>query len=135
MCGIAGVFHRDGRPVDREILVRMRTHGRHYLAQYRGWVNQYLESNLEQQRAIDLSTLNAPQLLIHIYRWIDHLRRISCCHFVTAARLGFYFAESIRFHLTEQLGEGAGALIPQLLQALPKPVSAVMTSRQESKRS
>ncbi|MEH6471853.1 MAG: PEP/pyruvate-binding domain-containing protein, partial [Halopseudomonas sp.] len=97
----------------------MTLHGQRYLRHYLGWGDNYLDTNLQQQRTIDLTALNAPQLIIQINRWLLHLRQISCCHFVMAARLGFFFAESLRFQLQQHLGDETEQWMSQLLQALP----------------
>ena len=97
----------------------MTQHGLNYLRQYRQWIDPYLEQQLHQQRAVDLDLLNAPQLIIQINHWLCHLRKISCCHFVMAARLGFYFAESLRFQLQPFFGDDTESWLSRLLQALP----------------
>lgn len=97
----------------------MCLHAHNYLKRYQQWIDRYLDQQLQQQREIDLSTMNAPQLIIQINRWLNHLRKISCCHFVMAARLGFYFAESLRFQLQQLLGPAAEPWMSRLLQALP----------------
>ena len=97
----------------------MRLHANNYLKRYQQWIDRYLDQQLQQQRTVDLSAMNAPQLIIQINCWLRHLRKISCCHFVMAARLGFYFAESLRVQLQQLLGKEAEPWMNQLLHALP----------------
>ncbi len=98
---------------------QMRRHGRNYLCQYQASTQQYFEGNLLQQRQVQLSSKTAEQLVGQIQVWLQHLRQVSCHHFVMVARLGFYFAESLRFQLQPLCGMETEQWMNRLLQALP----------------
>jgi len=91
---------------------------RDYYARYRRRIEpELLRHRLSLQRCEPGDTSQAQ--LIRISALIQHLQQVSCYHFVIAARLGFYFAESLRCRLTRWLGQQSGELMGQLLQALP----------------
>ncbi|MEH6813648.1 MAG: PEP/pyruvate-binding domain-containing protein, partial [Motiliproteus sp.] len=98
---------------------QMTTQGQHYLSQQRASIEAYLARNLEAQRQLPLASMNAEALLRQVHSWLEHLRQLSCHHFVMVARLGFYFAESLRFHLHPLYAEETEHWMNQLLQALP----------------
>lgn len=60
--------------------------------------------------------LRVPELVAAISHRIDRLKRGSCVQFVIAARLGFFFAEMVRSHLTHHTGDPG--LTTRLLQGL-----------------
>ncbi|HEY5718053.1 MAG TPA: PEP/pyruvate-binding domain-containing protein [Motiliproteus sp.] len=96
----------------------MRRFARDYYPRYRRRIEPELQRHrLSMQRCSPGHTSQA--LLIRISALIQHLQQVSCYHFVIAARLGFYFAESLRCRLQRSLPEHCNALMAQLLQALP----------------
>ena len=71
-----------------------------------------------------LLTSENAALLAFFQRRIDHLRQFSCVWFVVAARLGFYFADMVRWRLEHHLGE------PALAQTLFQGLEGSLITRQ-----
>jgi phosphohistidine swiveling domain-containing protein len=69
----------------------------------------------EARQELDTAS-ELPELVEAVGRRIERLKRGSCVPFVIAARLGFFFAEMVRWRLTEHIGDAM--LMPQLLQGL-----------------
>ena len=82
---------------------------------YRSEIEPILRRSLEPAPPSLLASENAALLALFQQR-IDHLRQFSCVWFVAAARLGFYFADMVRWRLEHHLGEPA--LAQKLFQGL-----------------
>jgi pyruvate,water dikinase len=82
---------------------------------YRSEIEPVLRRSLEPVPPSLLASENAALLALFQQR-IDHLRQFSCVWFVAAARIGFYFADMVRWRLGRHLGEPA--LTQKLFQGL-----------------
>jgi len=93
----------------------MRKSARDIHRRYRWDIEPILRRSLEPCQPSLLTSENAALLALFQQR-IDHLRQFSCVWFVAAARLGFYFADMVRWRLEHHLGEPA--LAQKLFQGL-----------------
>ncbi len=93
----------------------MRKAARGVYRRYRGEIEPILHRSLEPAPPSLLAAENA-ELLAFFQQRIDHLRQFSCVWFVAAARLGFYFADLVRWRLRRHLGDCAAA--QRLIQGL-----------------
>ena len=90
---------------------------------YRSDIEPILRRSLEPVPPGLLTSENAA-LLAFFKRRIDHLRQFSCVWFVAAARLGFYFADMVRWRLEHHFGE------PALAQTLFQGLEGSLITRQ-----
>ncbi len=93
----------------------MRKAARTISRRYRSEIEPVLRRSFEPVESRFLASGNAALLALFQQR-IDHLRQFSCVWFVAAARLGFYFADMVRWRLEHHLGEPA--LAQKLFQGL-----------------
>jgi pyruvate,water dikinase len=92
----------------------MRKTARDIYRRYRSDLEPILRRSLEP---VQPSLLTSEDALLALFQQrIDHLRQFSCVWFVAAARLGFYFADMVRWRLEHHLGEPA--LAQKLFQGL-----------------
>ena len=93
----------------------MRKTARDIYRRYRSDIEPILRRSLELLPPSLLTSDDAALLALFQQR-IDHLSQFSCVWFVAAARLGFYFADMVRWRLEHHLGEPA--LAQKLFQGL-----------------
>ena len=105
-------FHADMKKSVRDIYRR-----------YRSEIEPILRRSLKPAQP-GLLTSEDAALLAFFQRRIDHLRQFSCVWFVAAARLGFYFADMVRWRLEHHLGE------PTLAQKLFQGLEGSLITRQ-----
>lgn len=90
--------------------------GRSVRERFAGEIEPGLRRAVDAARHDLAAGSSVPELAEAIGRRIERLKRGSCVPFVIAARLGFYFAEMVRWRLALHLGDAG--LTPQLLQGL-----------------
>jgi len=93
----------------------MRKTARDIYRRYRRDIEPILCRSLDPVQP-NLLTSEDAALLAFFRQRIDHLRQFSCVWFVAAARLGFYFADMVRWRLERNLDDSE--LAQRLLQGL-----------------
>lgn len=55
-------------------------------------------------QGMPLASFSKRDLVEYIHQVLEHLRTVSCVHFVKATRLGFYFSQRLQLELQKKLG-------------------------------
>ncbi|MEH6628023.1 MAG: PEP/pyruvate-binding domain-containing protein [Motiliproteus sp.] len=94
--------------------------GNSYYSRYRQQIEPALVAHRRSALAQSEQASDSPDVLLGRINYLtQHLQQVSCYHFVIAARLGFYFAESVRHQLNQYLPDQAQEFMGLILQALP----------------
>lgn len=91
----------------QEFKSRMAEHAADFMAEYLS--QGATEAFIAQMESRSLAGLSLAELTRHIQDILEHLRTVSCVHFVKAARLGFYYSQRLRTLLSDELGFDADA--------------------------
>lgn len=65
---------------------------------------------IKQMSEVDLQKLTTQELASYAIDILEHLRTVSCVHFVKSARLGFYYSQRLQNMLTEYFGMDTDAV-------------------------
>lgn len=74
---------------------RMARHANKFEREYRQAKPQ-TDKWIRNINSVDLAKLDASQLANQAYFILEHMRTVSCVHFVKAARLGFYYSQKLQ---------------------------------------
>ncbi|MBI3988335.1 MAG: hypothetical protein HY347_01825 [candidate division NC10 bacterium] len=101
-----------------EFLVGMTEWAEGYLDRFSSEVEPALQRYLEQERDQDPALVSAEEIAEEIHSSLEHLRTMTCVHFVIAARLGFFFTERFRSKMMEFFPKEGEGLVTDLLRGL-----------------
>jgi len=105
----------------QEFKQRMAEQAETFIAEYLQQEKPQIDEFIEMMEKSDLGGKPIKQLVSYIYEILEHLRNISCVHFVKSARLGFYFSQRLLNMLRDHFNlnsDQADAVFASLNQGL-----------------
>jgi pyruvate,water dikinase len=88
----------------QEFKTRMTRHADTFMAEYIQEGKPHTDEFIQGMEVVDLRGLTVDQLAIQARTILEHLRTVSCVHFVKSARLGFYYSQRLQRMLSEHYG-------------------------------
>lgn len=86
---------------------QMAEHAASFLHEYLDEGKPSTDAFIAKIESLDLKTQDSQHILESFYEVLEHLRTVSCVHFVKSARLGFYYSQRLRQMLVESAGVNA----------------------------
>lgn len=112
---------REGRRLfdeSRAFQAKQRAHAESMLRSWQRGVRPRMEETAHEAKRIDWASLGQAEIVATLNQRVTYLRDRACVEFVTAARLGFFFAERLRVVLNAMELADADQLRGRLLQGL-----------------
>ena len=80
----------------QEFKARMAGHADTFMAEYLQEGKPQTDEFIQAMEAVDLQGLTVDQLVNQAQTILEHMRTVSCVHFVKSARLGFYYSQMLQ---------------------------------------
>ena len=88
----------------QDFKARMARHADTFMAEYLQEGKPHTDEFVQAMEAVDLQGLTVDQLVSQAHSILEHMRTVSCVHFVKSARLGFYYSQKLQGMLSEHYG-------------------------------
>jgi len=83
---------------------RMADHADAFMIEYLQEGSPQTDEFIRAMESVDLQRLNADCLVDYASSILEHMRTVSCVHFVKSARLGFYYSQRLQAMLCDYFG-------------------------------